>query len=617
VPFHQLTLQFPVQDQTKQKGISELHKSFVEGTAPEPYSGVKKYKILQNDNTGLEIAFPQYKKPYHTKNWGLDPLSGWQWFIDQLRERAKQYSSIGLPISKTDDAVTPSYLNIQKVRGSRKVVIDYGFKVYPRDLNGNSDTSKIKLAVWTHVVYKYNKYEKRHVLSPADSYAIAGSQTASIKSFAMWFNEIKDLLAVKGFVAPWSQIANFDGAYSKWFTDFQMDYQKWLDKNLIIGLQDQTNTQKQTANSLRSGRLTQKFGWFQSFRDAPRYVRQNSSDIYVAYLTSDRVNSVIDTLIKKMNANIELFPSFYPLALKLLRSVFEDPNVNDEHVQNRLTYLRTVAEICDYYKDPTILRHLTDPEATIARMTQYQYTIWGGLAPMLANETFKNFPRSKQYRLLVEFLQWGPEAVRVSADLFKMLSTINTTVVDEDVKVRIEARQVRNLTTFHDQAVYLYNALRFKPKKFKEELTKFITDIGCKVPYTNYEIKIPEDTNIVRNWGTIQGHCIGSYADNMAAGSTILLGVWDTEKEAWFGHLQINPVGLNVNAQYYGRTQNSDGAHNFNVVPRQFYGKRNAALPQEQKNLVTAHLQQGATEYKEKLQILANAKLEKKEVINA
>lgn len=52
------------------------------------------------------------------------------------------------------------------------------------------------------------------------------------------------------------------------------------------------------------------------------------------------------------------------------------------------------------------------------------------------------------------------------------------------------------------------------------------------------EVVVPKDTDTVRAWGQEQNHCIGSYADLMAAGRTILLGFKRDNK--WVGHCSIS-----------------------------------------------------------------------------
>lgn len=213
---------------------------------------------------------------------------------------------------------------------------------------------------------------------------------------------------------------------------------------------------------------------------------------------------------------------------------------------------------------------------------------------MLSNEWFAQFDRPKQWRLLTSLVSSeDDQPVRVLNDTWTMLEQIKAK--DEEALADIPRRHIKDIGSFHDYVVKTYNAVKYKPVKYDMESLTWLTDFGLDIPETDIQFVIPEDTNVVREWGSKQGHCIGSYADSMAKKTTILLGVWDKKEKGWIGHIQLNPPTPNHSMSLPDLKSDFEQVYATHKWARfisvsQFYGRHNSRVADEYHEVVKRHL---------------------------
>jgi hypothetical protein len=249
--------------------------------------------------------------------------------------------------------------------------------------------------------------------------------------------------------------------------------------------------------------------------------------------------------------------------------------------------------------DEVLLRTQARLDTSARRRTSYIYTnnIRDSINLMMKNKWFAEFEKTKQWRLFKSLITTeDDQPIRVLNETRSMLEQIYAK--DPDALNEISRRHIKDIGTLHHEVIKVFNAVKHKPVQYKDELVEWLTSYGLDIPETNLKFVVPEDTNVVRNWGTLQGHCIGTYADNMARGTTILLGVWDAEAEGWIGHVQMEPI------KEAGEIVTSAGAkngfddlyalvgHTRFISVRQFYGRHNSAVAPEYHDLVKRHLSQ-------------------------
>ena len=151
-----------------------------------------------------------------------------------------------------------------------------------------------------------------------------------------------------------------------------------------------------------------------------------------------------------------------------------------------------------------------------------------------------------------------------AAHMFKQIKGRNhRTAIKQHV-----ARSRMNIEEIHDFVNVEYSKIRTENKKLpKTRFWKTFAAFDGKWIAEGIQMIVPKMTHDLVEWGAVQNNCIGSYADRVYAGTTMVIGFKDIEGN-WIGHAEVNK-DLYIN---------------------QLLGKHNQALSQEDYLAITTFL---------------------------
>ena len=130
------------------------------------------------------------------------------------------------------------------------------------------------------------------------------------------------------------------------------------------------------------------------------------------------------------------------------------------------------------------------------------------------------------------------------------------------------ARSRMNVEQIHDFVNVEYNKIRTENKKLpKTSFWKTFAAFDGKWIAEGIQMIVPKMTHDLVEWGAVQNNCIGSYADRVYAGTTMIIGFKNIEGE-WIGHAEVNK----------------------DLYISQLLGKHNQALSQEDYLAITTFL---------------------------
>ena len=130
------------------------------------------------------------------------------------------------------------------------------------------------------------------------------------------------------------------------------------------------------------------------------------------------------------------------------------------------------------------------------------------------------------------------------------------------------ARSRMNVEQIHDFVNVEYNKIRTENKKLpKTSFWKTFAAFDGKWIAEGIQMIVPKMTHDLVEWGAVQNNCIGSYADRVYAGTTMIIGFKNIEGE-WIGHAEVKK----------------------DLYISQLLGKHNQALSQEDYLAITTFL---------------------------
>ncbi len=142
------------------------------------------------------------------------------------------------------------------------------------------------------------------------------------------------------------------------------------------------------------------------------------------------------------------------------------------------------------------------------------------------------------------------------------------------------ARSRMNVEEIHDFVTAEYNKIKTQNKKLTK--TKFyntFAEFDGKWIAEGIQMIVPKMTHDLVEWGATQNNCIGSYADRVYNGQTIIIGFKDIEGQ-WIGHAEIQN-----NVAYIGTLEVP-----VNGDMTQLLGKHNQPLPEETRKPIVKFL---------------------------
>ena len=142
------------------------------------------------------------------------------------------------------------------------------------------------------------------------------------------------------------------------------------------------------------------------------------------------------------------------------------------------------------------------------------------------------------------------------------------------------ARSRMTVQEIHDFVTAEYNKIKTENKKFpKTKFSKTFAEFDGKWIAEGIQMIVPKMTHDLVEWGATQNNCIGSYADRVYNGQTIIIGFKDIEGQ-WIGHAEIQN-----NVAYIGTVEVP-----VNGGMTQLLGKHNQPLPEETRKPIVEFL---------------------------
>jgi hypothetical protein len=96
-----------------------------------------------------------------------------------------------------------------------------------------------------------------------------------------------------------------------------------------------------------------------------------------------------------------------------------------------------------------------------------------------------------------------------------------------------------NVQEIHDFVTAEFNKIKTENKKLtKTKFYKTFAEFDGKWIAEGIQMIVPKMTHDLVEWGATQNNCIGSYADRVYGGGTIIVGFKDIQGQ-WIGHAEI------------------------------------------------------------------------------
>lgn len=631
--YQQLLIPFVYNTEEDLKIVPSFVRNFLYNTGDE--LGVLSRKQLQTKYDDLDKphsitgVFPERKRPYHNLHTSENDLYYHSFFTDFLKQTQSHQATTkekGVAVNRTRSLTDenhchmPKYLNLEHDPESKYITCDYGFAICGR-LRGNRgviQSGPDRVRMWTHTEYERSEYEERHLIVPEKSWVAVYYPEETGEIYIKRYSAYNNFISSKALVYPWLAFSLFNSAVKaeRWKT--LADKIEWFLSNHV---------------DIRLFDNTQGFDMGPLLKPMNKY--NPKGHLLESFITeaavSQNFKEFVDNLVL---SKLELDNRLYPLFYKYISDNFALIDFNEISSKSIREYTALLARLVQYYEDPSILNHLPPKAFNAAFGAGHQAYYGQGIQSISLNSAsvdgllndplFASFERAKQYRVLASIFETRVTFLETQ-DLLGMLNQIS--LKGKNTAKEIQPRRIKDVHDYHEEAVKLYTSLRFAASPMRKELINWLTFYGNDIPGTNLAVIAPDDTNVVRAWGTQQAHCIGSYADNMARGSTLLLGVKDIETNEWKGHVQLSSFPQFFNAfntavtgnramavqRGYQYQQNSTTIQmsqivrdkvreNPEIVDRfftrqivqsavvQFHGKRNTAVPEDVKKLTVDHI---------------------------
>lgn len=191
----------------------------------------------------------------------------------------------------------------------------------------------------------------------------------------------------------------------------------------------------------------------------------------------------------------------------------------------------------------------------------------------LIRKHFKSFFRDFGYKdeyLLEMFSNWQEDVNGLitfggtAVDASRMFQNIKGRNHRTAIKQHV-ARSRMNVQEIHDFVTAEYNKIKTENKKLpKTKFYKTFAEFDGKWIAEGIQMIVPKMTHDLVEWGATQNNCIGSYAERVYNGQTIIIGFKDIEG-TWIGHaeVQISSTPLEIlKGEAQGRMTQLLGKHN-------------------------------------------------------
>jgi len=193
---------------------------------------------------------------------------------------------------------------------------------------------------------------------------------------------------------------------------------------------------------------------------------------------------------------------------------------------------------------------------------------------------FRDFGFKDEYLLQmfsVETNHYGP--ISWAIDASRMFQGIKGRNHRTAIKQHV-ARSRMTVEQIHDFVTAEYNKIKTENKKLtKTKFYKTFAEFDGKWIAEGIQMIVPKMTHDLVEWGATQNNCIGSYADRVYGGQTIIVGFKDVEGN-WIGHAEIQN-----NVAYIGTVEVP-----VNGGMTQLLGKHNQPLPEETRKPIVKFL---------------------------
>lgn len=618
----QLTLEFSFTSPDKESILDNDVINFQHWTnQPE----VKSSKVLSKkffEQEEISVNFAQRQRSYHLSYFHNTLYNIYKPFFDYFLK--KLYNSDAGKSPKTlhvfgyrDVIWMPGRVTIKKVDGRPTATVSYAIYRHAPNNKGERIKGTPLARLSNHVEFKSNGKTLKGV--DLDKSYVAFSHSESHPGiFVATYKDLGIKQSDFAFIMPWTTLYNFSNSVPKYMESTRKHVGDYFTQQLDLngmgaGLQKAVFTGVNNSVTRRSG--------------------NNSVELEILSLciSANSIYEILDYILPEELRKLDKGRAFTKHALAVTqlflrdgpRDRSKDPKPNGDryylnnYTENLSTWLSRVRDLytalwglMEHYGTPNVLNFFP-PELIVNPPRVYNSRFFGNntsdaILRIAKGKYFSGFPMPKQWRLLADGI-FNCESNTVH-DIPNMVLKCESE--KDDPLFKIPRSDVKTMKMYHDEVVKIYNTIRFKPTPINRDYTEWITSTkGLKVD-DNLELVLPNDTNDIRTWGQIQGHCIGSYADRAAQGSQILMGVRDRKSKDWVGHLQIQyprlpkkesldgtaePVLNQAQPQAYGNQYSILPSQNMRIT--QFYGLRNSQVPQDKKDPVIKHLREAATAY--------------------
>jgi len=178
---------------------------------------------------------------------------------------------------------------------------------------------------------------------------------------------------------------------------------------------------------------------------------------------------------------------------------------------------------------------------------------------------FRDFGLKDEYLLQmfsVETNHYGP--ILSAIDASRMFQGIKGRNHRTAIKQHV-ARSRMTVEQIHDFVTAEYNKIKTENKKLRNmPFLRAFAAFDGKWIAEGIQMIVPKMTHDLVEWGATQNNCIGSYADRVYDGQTIIIGFKDVEGQ-WIGHAEIKrsstPMQI-IRGEAQGRMTQLLGKHN-------------------------------------------------------
>lgn len=514
-----------------------------------------------------------------------------------------------------NSVVMPVVMSYDYDKNTKAIKIDVALAYYkPRHRSlVRRGHDKPFLRLWLHTEYIFVEGEY-HTIDKESSWVSFCHDTLHPSFFKRRYSQIKSCSTNLNMIAPWyavtvSILANGLPSYvTEWISQLQLALINHLKLNCLSTTYGRELIRRTTPPL---GGDDVYHAWFIEGLSGDQYTNQDSEqNVILAALQAQTAADVFETIVRadptfniEGPANNKVFWKHFTASCQLLLENYAGENLTSWNFNLQIEALkrayREFARVIELYGDVNFIKHVDNADIVHQVLVNRELGDDGRfytdrisfipyMLPLVSDEWFKTLVVAKQWRLIIEYILTGYH--HEARDVVNMLT--QTRAKDPEAPDEIPKRQIKCVQQLHDEVVKIYNATKHKPDPIPTKLVEWLTSYGLEIEGTKLRFEIPTNTNDIREWGQKQAHCLGSYAQQMAQGQTLIIGVWDEENGQWAGHMQLDvvpdkPTKLDEGAFGFNRSNVFEGT---TVRFRQFYAARNQAVREPYRQYTLNHL---------------------------